>query len=325
MKAVYYSEVGELSKVMHYGELPVPQPGPNEARVKVHAVGLNPVDYKLVGKPAAVYPVVYGLDVAGVVDALGEGVANVKVGERVHFFANLLKQYGGFAEYSITDAETLIPLPDDVSFVDAAALPTAAWTAYQALHYRLHLHKGQTIVVTAAAGGVGGFAVQFAKLAGLKVIGTCSTKNKDFVLSLGADHVIDYTTENIPQRVKELTNGIGAEGWIDLVDSNSATEGLSTLAFGGTLVACVGTPDITKVPMFPRALTLSHVFLGQGYGAHRAAQLELKEIGERVLDLLIQKKLNTLVGEVIELKDVPDALHRLKERHVRGKIVAKLH
>jgi len=323
MKAVYFNEQGDLSKIV-YGDLPIPQPGPGDVRVKIHAVGMNPVDYKLPGWPTKAYPVVFGLDVAGVVDALGEGVSNVKIGERVHYFGNLSRQHGGYAEYGITHAETLIPLPDDVSFVDAAALPTAAWTAYQALHYRLHLQKGQVIVITAAAGGVGGFAVQFAKLAGLKVIGTCSGKSKDFVLSLGADHVIDYTTENIPQRVKEITNGVGAEGWIDLVDSNSATEGLSTLAFGGGLVVAVGTPDITKVPMFSSALSLHHVFLGAGYGAHRAAQLELKEIGEHVLALLAQKKLNTMVGEVIELKDVPNALQRLKDRHVKGKIVVKL-
>lgn len=137
------------------------------------------------------YPFILGLDVAGVVDAVGAEVNDWQAGERVYYHGNLSK-LGGYAEYAIATAIAVAPLPQDVSFAEAAAIPCAGFTAYHALHRRLHIQPSQCILIHGGAGGVGGFAVQLASFAGLEVISTCSESNFDYVQQLGAKHLIDY-------------------------------------------------------------------------------------------------------------------------------------
>jgi NADPH:quinone reductase-like Zn-dependent oxidoreductase len=297
-------------------------------RVKVHAVGLNPVDWKIgVYFKQLSYPRIIGLDVAGVIDKVGSGVTDWKQGDRVVYHGNLQEKDGGFAEYALTDALTPVRLPESVSFTDAAAVPCAGWTAYQALHKKLHVEKGKSILITAGSGGVGGFAVQFAKLHGLVVIATCSAKNSEYVKSLGADHVIDYNTENIIERAKQLTNGKGVDYWMDNINSDSAASAFDAIAFGGGLVCVAGTPSgeaYASGKWATKALSIHSVLLGSGHNAHLEAKLEIAAIGNEVTKLLEENKLKNLVHEVVTLEDVPKALARIKQGHVVGKIVAKL-
>ena len=207
---------------MVFGEAPEPVPAQGDIRVAVHAVGLNPVDYKIArtGHPSWRFPHIPGLDVAGVVDAVGSSVSQWRPGHRV-FYHGDLSQPGGFAEFAVTTAHTVARIPDGMSFADAASLPCAGFTAYHALHRRLHVRAGQSILVHAGAGGVGGFAIQLAAHAGLEVLTTCSANNADYVRDVGAEVTIDYHTKSLKEVVSAVTDGRG----VDAILSSLGSEG----------------------------------------------------------------------------------------------------
>ncbi len=325
MKALVLDKPGSFD-YLHLAEMPQPEPGPGEVRVQVAAAGLNPVDYKLMGggHPAWRYPFVLGLDVAGVVDAIGPGVAGWQPGDRVLYHGNLARP-GGFAEYAVTVAHTMARVPDAVSLTDAAALPCAGLTAYQAIVRRLHLQAGQSILVHGGSGGVGGFGVQLAAHIGAAVISTCSPRNADYVAGLGAQHVIDYHREDVTQRVMAITDGRGVDAVVDIVGRESATEALGLLAFGGGLACIEALPDFTRWHMFDRALSVHELTLGGAYGSgDRRAQDDLARMGAELVALVADGSIDPLISEVVALDAVPDALRRLQAGRVRGKIVAQI-
>ncbi len=325
MRALILDKPGH-PETLRIAEMAIPEPRKGEVRVRVHAVGLNPVDYKVAasGNPNWTYPFILGLDVAGTIDAVGDGVSNWTVGDRVFYHGNLTKS-GGFAEYAITTAHTIATIPQNVSFEEAAALPCAGMTAYQALHRKLHIQSGQTILIHGGAGGVGGFAVQLAALAGLEVISTASSVNFTFVKELGARHVINYHTENVGVRVKELTHGRGVDAVLNTVSGAVATADLDLLAFNGQLAYIAGAPDFAQVKPFTKAISFHEIALG---GAHLSgdviAQKDLAKMAAELGALVSEKKVNPMLSEVISLEEIPHALVRLSERHVCGKIVAKI-
>jgi NADPH:quinone reductase-like Zn-dependent oxidoreductase len=323
MKAVVLDRPGS-PETLYVAEMPDPQPGPGEVRVKVHAAGLNPADYKFAawGFPGRKYPCIIGLDVAGTIDALGPDVTGWNVGDAVYYHADLSKP-GGFAEWHVTTARTIAPVPKNLSFAEAAALPCSGFTAYQALYRKLHIQPEQIILIQAGAGGVGGFAVQLAAREGLQVISTCSKGNFEFVRQLGAAEVIDYNTEDVAARVMSITNGRGVDAIVDNVSSDSATAGLDMLAFGGGIACVVGLPDFSRLQSFSKGLSVHDVALGGAYllGDEKARD-DLARIGREFGSLVSENKINTLLTEAIGLEQIPDALVRLSQRHVRGKIVA---
>lgn len=295
-------------------------------RVQVHAIGLNPLDYQLAatGFAKLTYPFILGLDVSGTVDALGSNVTDWKVGDAVYYHGDL-SQPGGYAEYATLPAHVLEPLPAHVSFTEAAALPCAGFTAYQALYRKLHVQPGQSILIQGGAGGVGGFAVQLSALSGLYVITTCSPSNFDYVRQLGAAAVVDYNTEGVVSRVHDLTKGRGVDAIVDTVSSQSATAALDVLAFGGGLACVAGLPDLSRVKPFEKALSLHEVALGAAYlWGDDIAQEDLARMGRELGALVSNRKVNPMLQEVINLEAIPDALMRLQQRHVRGKIVAQI-
>lgn len=325
MKALLLREKG-LWEAMKVEEVDTPKPGPGEILVKVHAVGLNPVDYKTAtgGNPNWSYPHILGLDVAGIIAELGEGVTQWKKGDRVVYHGDLTKK-GGYAEYTVTTAHTVSRIPDEVTFEDAAALPTAGYTAYQSLFRKLPMEQIETILIHGGAGGVGGFGVQLAKLAGKKVISTASTHNHDYVKSIGADYVIDYREEDVIKRVMEITGGRGVDAVVDAVSRQSATDSLDALAFLGHIVFISGAPDFTKIKPFTKSVSYHEIALGAAHksDSHKA-QKDLGKMGEEMLNLVKEGKISSMLNEIISLNEVPNALFRLSERHVKGKIVAKI-
>lgn len=326
MKAIVLNRNGEAANLSYAEERLVPKPEDNEIRVKVKAVGLNPVDYKLAdGWGDVNWPEdpILGLDVAGVVDCVGRRVSDFKIGERVFYHGNLAGVNGGFAEYACTTAHTVSKLPKDIDYKTAAALPCAGFTAYQATIEKLKLDRTKTILVHAGAGGVGGYAIQLAKLRGATVFTTCSPKNDDYVKKLGADFVIHYNDENVYDRIMKATNGRGVDYVINTVDSETATKDIDLLAFSGELVAVVELPDFNRLSFYEKGMSIHEVALG---GAHlngdMKAQRKLAEIGNAYTYLLMKNKIQVPNIEVISLEDIPAALLKLKERHVAGKIVA---
>jgi NADPH:quinone reductase-like Zn-dependent oxidoreductase len=330
MKALVLERPGSFDD-LRLADIPQPTPGPGEIRLRVRAVGLNPVDYKLLGgHPAWTYPFVPGLDVAGVVDALGPGVdqEHWSPGDEV-FYHGDLRRPGGLAEYAIAPAHILSRVPENESpvesAIDMAALPCAGITAYMAIHRKLHLQAGRAILIQAGAGGVGGFAIQLAALVGATVITTCSASNFDYVRQLGADAAIDYRSEDVRARVMQITQGRGVDAVIDTLGRQSATEALTMLAFGGQLVCIEALPNFADWHMFNKAISVHEIALGVAHAAgdHRD-QAALAEMGEELAALVAEGRVNPMISEVIALETVPAALRRLAERHVRGKIVVQI-
>jgi NADPH:quinone reductase len=325
MKALLLHDKG-LWKEMKVEETQKPVPGKGELLIEVHAVGLNPVDYKTAtnGNPNWAYPHILGLDVAGIVAETGESVTQWQKGDRVVYHGNLTKK-GGFAEYTTALAHAVSRIPDEVTFEDAAAIPTAGYTAYQSLYRKLPFDQIETILIHGGAGGVGGFGVQLARLAGKAVISTASSQNHDYVKSLGADHVIDYNSEDVVARVMEITNGQGVDAVVDAVSRASSTESLDALGYMGHIVHIAGAPDFTKIPGFTKVPSYHEIALGAAYQhGGLKAEKDLQAMGDAMLSLMAEGKLDSMLKEVISLEDVPEALNRLSERHVKGKIVAKI-
>lgn len=235
MKAIEVSHYGG-PEALQVVEKPRPEPGQGQVLIEVKAAGINFADllsragtYPNGPKP----PFVPGLEVAGIVAAIGEGVTTPAVGARVA----AVVQNGGYAEYALVDAAQAVPLPDTIDFATATALLVQGLTAYFLLKRAGGLQQGQSVLVNAAAGGVGSLAVQLAKIFGAgRVLGTASTEEKRaLVRSLGADDAIDYTKSDWAEAVKAATEGRGADIFLDAT-GDTESGGLKPLATGGTWV-----------------------------------------------------------------------------------------
>ncbi|MGL4820144.1 MAG: zinc-binding dehydrogenase [Bacilli bacterium] len=326
MKALVLRQAGQW-QAMQVEEVAMPVVGDGDVLVEVKATGLNPVDYKTAtnGNKHWTYPHVLGLDVAGEIAAIGANVDGWNVGDAVVYHGDLRRSQGGFAQYARASAHTLSRIPDGVSWKDAAALPTAGYTAYQALFRKLHIQPGRSILIHAGAGGVGGFAIQLAKQHGLTVYSTASVHNHAYVAQLGADVVIDYANTDWVTDILARTNGRGVDYVLDAVSRDNATRSLAVLAFNGGLAHIAGAPDMSVVPPFTKALSVHEIALGAVYASTNIEeQRDLAVMGDALLQSVKNGTLSPLVEEVIPLQDVPGALERLAERHVRGKIVVDL-
>lgn len=307
-------------------DMPMPQVQAGEVLVRVEGVGLNPADYKIAqwGNPAWQYPFIMGLDVAGVIEAVAPDVTDWKAGDSVYYHGDFTRR-GGFAEYAVIPAHVIAPLPKSLSFVEAAAVPCSGFAAYQGLFHKLQLKSGVTVLVQGGAGGVGSFAIQLAAYAGAVVITTTSAGNADYVKSLGAQHVINYQTEDVPHRLMELTNGCGAEVILNAVSQATTTEALEMLAFGGHLVCVDSLPDLSKVRPFAKALSIHEIALGVAHlSGNRKAQEQLAQIGREMAALLEQGHIRPPHTRIVALAEVPAALEEIAGNHVRGKIVARV-
>src|SRR5499426_330473 len=210
MKAIRVSEYGGPT-VLRLEEIPTPQPGPNQVLVRIHAVGVNPVDTYLrsnTDNRGPKLPYTPGSDAAGVVEVVGSGVTQVKVGDRIYLGGT---SSGAYAELCLSDPGQLHPLPANATFAQGAAMNVPYATAYQALFNRAHGQAGETVLVHGASGGVGIAAVQLARARGLTVIGTAGTeRGRKLVLSEGAHHVLDHTAPGYLDECVRLTGRPGA-------------------------------------------------------------------------------------------------------------------
>ena len=220
-------------EVLELEELPRPEPGPTEVLVRVAAAGVNPVDWKtrsrggFLGKP----PFTVGWDVAGVVEAVGRGVTRFEPGARVFGMPRFPHEAAAYAEFVTAPSRQLAAIPERLGDLEAAALPLAGLTAWQALVETANVGAGRRVLVLAAAGGVGHLAVQIAKARGATVIGTARAVNHAFLAELGADDAIDYTTEPVAERAHEV------DVILDLVGGDSGLAALPALRDGGVFIA----------------------------------------------------------------------------------------
>lgn len=307
-------------------DVPKPSAAPGEVLVKVKAVGLNPVDWKLVAghNPAWTYPHVLGLDLAGQIEAVGDGVENWKAGMRVAGHLNLEKN-GCFAEYVSVPTYELAEIPQPLSYADAAALLCGALTAYQSINRKPNLNNVSTVLVQAGSGSVGSLAIQFAHLHGLKVFTTASGRKKEFVEKTHPEAFIDYKAEDVAARVAELTGGHGVDLIVDPVGAAECEKDFSMLAYNGQLVAIVGVPDIDPGTLWSNGWSVEAVNLG---GAHASGDPEQKKdlgvMATEVLQLAAQGEIDPLIGQVLPFGELVEGLEAIQRDATIGKTVVTL-
>ncbi len=327
MKAVTYDK---HSDVFTLREIAQPQSLlDNDVLVKVHAVGLNPVDAKVNLWNGMVEGMsedfVGGLDVSGEIVKMGAAVEGWSIGDRVVYHGNMRRMSGGFAEYAIHDASTLLKHPN-VSSEIAAATPCAAWTAYRALVDKLNVEAKDSIFIAGGAGGVGTFAIQMAKLLGVKtIIATASQKNHDYLASLGATHLIDYRNDDVISKVLEIVGESGVDASLDCVGGDNDILCASVLGYEGEMVELVKVVEPERYPdAFLKGLTFHQLSLGSGHVNGEKGIESIVQSGSKVNQWLENGSLQIPQLKVIDIDDVPEALQGIREQRTVGKIVAKL-
>lgn len=326
MRAVLCSHPSDDLSTTTLTSMPIPLPAANEVRVRVRAASLNPIDWKLCSGLATRWsaPNIVGLDAAGEIAALGEGVSGWAVGDRVVWHGNL-NRHGVFADYAIAPAHVLSRIPEGVSDAAAAALPCAGYTAYQGLVRKARVGASDTVVVQGASGGVGGFGIQIAKARGARVIALAQPRDFALAKRLGADHVLDYRANDLPAQLRALNGRQGADIMLEVARPEDPTRSLDLLRFNGQLVTVAFPPALTLAQAHGYAPSLHQVALGAAYGAdHLPTQSDFAAMGDEMLALLAEGKIDPMITETLSLDDVPDALRRLRARAVTGKLVAVL-
>lgn len=312
MKAITYSAFGG-SDQLQISDVPTPQPDAGEVLVKIEYTGVNPLDWKIRDglmqeRMPFEFPVVPGCDAAGVVLEAGPGSSKFAVGDRVFCYARSEIVHNGTYGECIAVSESAVALvPDAVALDAAASVPVSSLTAWQALHDFAELRAGQTILITAGAGGVGSFAIQMAKHAGATVIATASAANHDYMRELGADHCIDYTSVSVPDAVRAIAPD-GCEVVLDCAGGPAYQDGVQSLAAGGRIATIVVPPDMDAAAA--GGYTTAFIF-SMPNGETLAAIGELMASG-----VLTHPQL-----DVRSVKDAAGAMDDSKAGHTRGKIV----
>jgi NADPH2:quinone reductase len=300
-----------------------PQPKAGEVLVDVHAAGLNFADtLKLVGKyqEKAPFPFIPGTEIAGRVAALGEGVAGLAIGDRV---MATVANYGGFAEQAVAAADLTFRIPDAMPMVQAAGFPVAYGTSWFALVDRGQLRAGEVLLVHGATGGAGLTAVEVGRQLGATVIGTGSSAEKLAVAQrFGAEHVIDYSSENIRDRVKDLTGGRGADVIYDAVGGDAFDQSLRCIAWNGRLLV-IGFAS-GRIPQAPANIVMlkNCSVIGVNWPGHAAHDIAAYRRGfETMLQWVDDGRLRPHVSMTFPLADGAAALRTLLDRKQTGKIV----
>ena len=319
MKAVHVHKYGGL-EALKYEEASMPEPGEGEVRVKIQAIGVNFIDiYHRIGRYQGTLPLTLGQEAAGIVDAIGPKVIEVKPGDRV-VYASV---QGSYAEYAIVPVWRLIQIPKDVDTQHAAAVMIQGLTAHYLTFSTYSLKGGDTALVHAAGGGTGQLLVQVAKRRGAQVIGTVSTEEKAaYAREAGADEVINYSQTDFESEVKRLTNGAGVDVVYDSVGRDTFDKSLNCLRRRGYMVL-YGQSSGSVPPVDPQTLNakgslyLTRPFLGH-YTADRA------ELVGRVNDLfqwMADGTLKVRIDKTFPLADAAEAHRYLEGRQSKGKIL----
>jgi NADPH2:quinone reductase len=307
-------------EVMKLDEVPTPAPGPGQARVKIEAAGVNFIDiYQRSGLYKNPLPLAMGLEGAGTVEAVGQGVTEVKVGDRVAWTG----VSGSYATHNVIPADRLVVLPAKLSFQDGAAAMLQGMTAHYLAHTTYPLKPGDTCVVHAAAGGVGLFLCQMAKMRGARVIGTVSTEAKaKLAREVGADEIILYTQQDFEVEVKRLTGGKGVQVVYDSVGKDTFDKSLNCLALRGYMVL-YGQSSGPVPPLDIQVLNAKgSLFVTRPSLFHHVATREelLRRAGD-VLGWIEAGKLRMRIERTYPLAEAPEAHRALAGRQTTGKIL----
>lgn len=339
MKVVRFHEYGS-AEVLRHEEIPTPEPGPGETLIRVRACAVNRVDIDMrngTSRLPLALPHTLGFEIAGEIASLGEGVTEVAVGDRVsplyqihcrecewcrsgeHMHCQSIRMLGvqspgGYAEYAVAPAWALISLPDSLSFEDAAAIQTTFSTAWHALVTRAGLREGQWVLVSAAGSGVGTAGVQVAKMLGGRVIASAGSDVKlERARELGAEAAVNYASEDLASRVREITGGRGVDVVLECVGGDVLRAALEGLAKDGKVVT-VGAHAGEVVPVDVILLFRNQWSL---IGSVRATADEIRH----VVDLVAEGRLRAVVHAVFPLEQAAQAHRVMEERRQFGKLI----
>lgn len=308
MKAIRIHQFGG-PEVLRHEDAPRPVPGAGEVLIRVHAAGVNPVDWKiregrLQGRISHHLPLTLGWDVAGVIEQCGVSVSQFNVGDAVYARPDMARD-GAYAEYIVVRASEVALKPKSLDFIHAAAVPLSALTAWQSLFDAGDLQPGQKILIHAGAGGVGHYAVQFAHWKGAHVITTASARNADFVRALGADEVIDYTRSPFEKAVRDV------DVVFDTVGGEVQQRSWRILKKGGILVSVL-------------ALTVPEAAQQQGWrSAYVFVQPNAAQLAQ-IAGLIDSGQVQPVVDNVLPLHEAAQAHALIQGAHTRGKIVLRV-
>ena len=296
-------------EVLVYEDAPRPHPDAGEVLVRVHAAGINPVDWKireghLKEMLHHTFPLVLGWDVSGVIESLGTGITRLKVGDEVFSRPDIARD-GAYAEFIVIKESELALKPKSIDHIHAAALPLAGLTAWQTLFDAGGLSAGQRVLIHAAAGGVGHIAAQLAKWKGAHVIGTAAERNHEFLRQLGVDQVVDYDTERFEEVVQPV------DIVLDTMGGETQERSWKVLKRGGILVS-VASP--------PKAETATEHGVRQAFVFTQPNAAQLAEIA-RLADA---EKLKVVVETILPLADATRGQELSQRGHGRGKIVLRI-
>jgi NADPH2:quinone reductase len=322
MRAAYYEANGAARDVLRVGEVETPSPGPGEVRIKIAASGVNPSDVKAREgrtRKIAFARVIPHSDAAGVIDAVGSGVKPSRVGERVWTWNGQWKRaFGTAAEYVSLPEALAVQLPEHTSFAEGACLGIPAMTAAHAVAVS-GLGPGGTVLISGGAGGVGHYAVQFAKMIGATVLTTISSEDKaKLARAAGADHVIDYKRENVGERVMALTGGRGVDAVIEL-DLAANARLLPGIAHARTKIVVYGTgAQVAEIPaqfLLTSAITLEFIFVYELTLAERTAALAMIARG------LESRRFLHNIAATFPLDDIVAAHEAVEQGRTPGNVV----
>src|SRR2546421_6259821 len=299
MKAIVIHSSGG-PEVLKYEDAPRPQPKDDEVLIRVMAAAVNPVDVFIREGRSNQFPLIPGMDVAGVVEQVGNKVTKFKRGDAIYAYLSFDEQ-GGYAEFAVAKQDHAALKPKSIDFEPAAAVPLAATTAWQALIEKAGLTAGQTVLIHGGSGGVGTFAVQIAKARGAKVIATASTPNQDLLKQLGADVAIDYTTTKFEDVAKDV------DVVLDSVGKDTLARSYGVVKKGGFVATLVAQPDQTELD--------KHGIRGAPISV-KPNSGELTEITK----LIEEKKIKPVVSQVLPLTEAVKAQEQAATHHTRGKI-----
>ncbi len=321
MKAVIFEQLGG-PEVINVVDVPVQNPGPGQVRVRMKASGINFSDLMIrTGDYPDTFEMPYrvGREIAGTIDAVGEGADSWSVGDRVF---GLIVEGGTMAELPVVSAKALFPLPEGLSFVEAAAAPLQGLTAIQTIEEVGKVQAGETVLIHAAAGGVGGLAVQIAFARGARVIGTTSRDDKlDSIRELGAD-AVNYSKDGWVEHVLDLTDGRGVDAVLESIGGAVFEQSWQRVTAHGARIVLIGAAS-GSVPLDTLTILASHRSL-IGYNLATYFPDHAAEVGaalQRLLALVGEGKVKLRVGHTIPIERAPEAFALMEERRNVGKIV----
>ena len=308
MKAVVIHEYGD-PEVLMYEDVPRPEPKDDQLLIRVIAAGVNPVDAMIRSgmfdrEGTRAFPIILGGDVAGVVEKVGSKITKFKAGDPVFAYVSL-DNSGGYAQYALVTEREAAPKPKSLTYVEAAAVPIAGMTAWQALVDTAKLSAGQTVLIHGGSGGVGSFVIQIAKARGAKVIATASTANQEFLKQLGADVAIDYTKQKFEDVAKDV------DVVLDSIGRDTLARSYGVVKKGGIIVSLVARPKQDELQ--------KHGIRGTALNVESTSE-QLAKIGERI----DARKIKVIVSQTFPLSEAMKAQEQVATGHTRGKIVLKI-